>query len=100
LGLTPKLEQARQTAMQLKIALDSAVNVDTGKLNLNKFTRQLSSVGLDVKRLAVDMKRLGPEGVQAFNQMANAVASAETKLFSFSGGMKRLANTFFNTVRY
>jgi TP901 family phage tail tape measure protein len=46
------------------------------------------------------MKRLGPDGVEAFNQMANAIAAADTKLFSLQGGMKRLASTFMNTVRY
>jgi hypothetical protein len=42
------------------------MNVDTGKLNLHKFSRELRSVGLDVNKLATHMKRLGPEGVEAF----------------------------------
>ena len=100
LGLTPRLEEARKSAMQLKIALNNAMNVDTGKLNLRKFSKELSSTGLSVQQLANHMKRLGPEGVEAFNQMANAIAAADTKLFSLQGGMKRLANTFMNTVRY
>ena len=100
LGLTPRLEEARKSAMQLKIALNNAMNVDTGKLNLRKFSKELNSTGLNVKQLANHMKRLGPEGVEAFNQMANAVATADTRLISLQGGMKRLANTFMNTVRY
>ena len=99
-GLTPQLEKARQSAMQLKVALDSATNVDTGRLNLNKFSNSLRSAGLSVKQLAVDMRSLGPDGVKAFQQMASAVASAETKIFSLQGGMRRLVNTFANTLRY
>jgi hypothetical protein len=43
---------------------------------------------------------LGPDGVKAFGQMTSAMASAETKLFSIQGGMRRLVNTFANTMRY
>lgn len=100
LGLVPKLEAARKSAMQLKIALNNATNIDTGKLNLNKFSRELSQAGLSVNKLAAHMKRLGPEGVEAFKQMTQAVADADNKIFSLQGGMKRLANTFFNTLRY
>jgi hypothetical protein len=49
LGLTPRLEEARKSAMQLKIALNNAMNVDTGKLNLRKFSKELSSTGLSVQ---------------------------------------------------
>lgn len=99
-GLTPQLEQARQSAMQLKIALDSAMNTDTGKLNLSKFMQQLSGSGITVKSLAADMRRLGPEGQQAFSQLGQAVAAADTRVLSLSGGIKKLVNTFANTARY
>ena len=100
LGITPQLEQARMSAMQLKSALDKATDVDTGKLNLHKFSYQMKSAGISMQSLAKDMKALGPEGVKAFGQMTNALMSAETKVFSISGTMKRLASTFMNTFRY
>jgi hypothetical protein len=37
LGFTPEIEKARTSALELKTALQQAVNVNTGKLNLNKF---------------------------------------------------------------
>ena len=100
LGVTPQLEKARLSAMQLKTALESATNVDTGRLNLHKFTNNLRRAGLDVQQLGVQLKRLGPDGMKAFSQMTSAMASAETKIFSIQGGMRRLVNTFANTVRY
>lgn len=100
LGISPQLDQARQSALQLKIALEGATNVDTGKLNLNKFTNSLRSSGISITQLATQLKSLGPQGVQAFNQMTSAMASAETRLFTLSSGMQKLANTFFNTMRY
>lgn len=100
LGLTPQLEQARMSAMQLKSALDKATNVDTGKLNLNKFSQQMKVSGLSMQKLAKDMRALGPEGVKAFGQMTDALMSAETKVFSISNSMQRMVSTFANTIRY
>ena len=100
LGLTPQLEKARMDAMQLKSALDKAMNVDTGKLNLNKFAMQMKTSGLSMQQLAKSMKSLGPEGQKAFSQMTDALMSAETKVFSIANGMQRLLSTFMNTIRY
>lgn len=100
LGITPQIQEATRSAMDLKIALNNAMNVNTGKLNLNKFQSELNRMGKDIGYFAQQMGRLGPEGVKAFTQVASAVAQADTKLFSLQGGMKKLANTFMNTMRW
>ena len=100
LGITPQIQEATRSAMDLKIALNNATNVNTGKLNLNKFQSELNRIGKDINYFKTQMQTLGPEGVKAFMQMSSAVAQAETKLFSLQGGMKKLANTFMNTVRW
>jgi hypothetical protein len=35
--MTTQIQEATRSAMDLKIALNNATNVNTGKLNLNKF---------------------------------------------------------------
>ena len=100
LAITPQIQEATRSAMDLKIALNNATNVNTGKLNLNKFQSELNRMGKDINYFKTQMQTLGPEGVKAFTQMASAVAQADTKLFSLQGGMKKLANTFMNTVRW
>ena len=100
LGITPQIQEATRSAMDLKIALNNATNVNTGKLNLNKFQSELNRSGKSIQQYAQQLKMLGPEGVKAFNQMASAVASANTKLFNLSGGMKKLSDTLFNTLRW
>ena len=100
LNITPSIERATHHAMQLKSALQQATNVDTGKLNLNKFTSSLRLAGLDIKTLAKDLKALGPSGEKAFKEMADAMASADRSVISLQGGMRRLVNTFANTLRY
>ena len=99
-GLESHLVSARQTAESLNVALHNATNMDTGRLNLNKFTVELNKMGLNVKTVAAQMRAMGPEGAKAFNQMAQAVAGAEIRIFSLQGGMRRLVNTFANTIRY
>ena len=100
LGITPQIQEATRSAMDLKIALNNATNVNTGKLNLNKFEAELKRSGKSIQEYAQHLRALGPEGVRAFNQMAQAVANADTKMLSLSGGMRKLANTFMNTVRW
>ena len=100
LGIVPQLQEAQTHAMNLKIALNNAMNVNTGKLNLNKFQSELNRSGMTLQQLSASMKALGPEGVRTFSSVANAVAQADTKLFSLQGGMKKLAGTFMNTIRW
>ena len=100
LGITPQIQKATQDALALKVALQNATNVNTGKLNLNKFQQQMKSSGMSAQSLAASLSQLGPQGAQAFNQLTRAIAISERKVFSLSGGLKSLAGTFFNTVRW
>ena len=100
LSINKQLHEAQQSAMDLKIALNNAFNQDTGKLNLNKFQTELKKSGRSIEQYAQQMRALGPEGVKAFSQIAKTIAQADTKIFSLQGGMKKLADTFMNTLRW
>jgi hypothetical protein len=50
--------------------LAAAVNVDTGKINLSEFSRQLDKSGRSLKDIYNDLKQIGPEGVSAFNKLS------------------------------
>ena len=97
LGATKQLQEAQKHATQLKVAINNAFNVDTGKLNLTKFQNELKRSGLTVQQLGNSLKLLGPSGVQAFSSMTKLVSQANTSLFNLEGGIKKLSNTFFNT---
>lgn len=99
-GLTPQIQEATRSAMDLKIALNNATNVNTGKLNLTKLQSELARSGQTIETLRASMVSLGPAGIKAFSSFASAVAQANTKVFSLQGGMRKLANTFMNTVRW
>jgi hypothetical protein len=85
----------------LKVALQDAVNTRTGKLNLNDFIISLKKGGTSIKQLAKDLESLGPEGEgkQAFISLSNQIVNADTKLFSLSGSLKKMADSLANVAR-
>lgn len=98
--MSQELMQAKQDAVSLKIALENATNVNTGKLNFNKFNQELKSSGQTIQGLATSLQQLGPQGTIAFTNLTKAISQAETPLISLSGQFKKLAVTMANTIRW
>lgn len=94
------LNQASQAAAQLRIQLQNAFNQDTGKLDLNKFNYQMKQSGMSVEQYRAKLSAIGPQGQQAFTQLAQAIATADVNTVSLSAGLQRLGATFMNTLRY
>ena len=76
-NLTQELDSAAVEAKKLLVALQSAVNMDTGKFDLTEFRRSLKTVGTDLTSLRKQLSAAGPEGEQAFNNLAQAIIKAE-----------------------
>ena len=98
--MTQQISQARDSAIKLKVALEQATNVKTGKLNLNQFNLQLQQSGMSIKSLAANMRTLGPEGIKAFNQMTQAMAMADTKVWSLGAGLTHMVKSLGNAMTY
>lgn len=79
-SLTQELQEGIQAATQLGGALKSAFNTDTGKLDLSKFQQNLNASGKTIKQYGQDLAKLGPQGQQAFLQMASAISQCEVPL--------------------
>lgn len=79
-SLTRELQEGIQAATQLGGALKSAFNTDTGKLDLSKFQQNLNASGKTIKQYGQDLAKLGPQGQQAFLQMASAISQCEVPL--------------------
>ena len=99
-GMTKNLQEAQQAALSLKVALQNATNVNTGKLDLGKFMQQIKKSGTSLQQYATRLQRLGPEGTKAFNQMAIAISQAERPAFSLTNSLGKLGQTFLNTARW
>lgn len=76
-GFTAEINQAAATATQLKYNLQNAFNIDTGKLDLSKFTTSMMNSGQTLQKYKQSLVALGPEGSAAFNKLAQSIVSAE-----------------------
>ena len=94
------IAKATESALQLKIALQNATNVDTGKLNFTKFSQQLKQNKMTLQDYAMQLKSLGPAGAQAFSQLAQSIRQSETPLIQLQGKAAALGKTLANTARW
>lgn len=98
--ITPQIQQGVQAAQQLQVALNNAINVNTGKLNLTQFQNEIKKSGMSLEQYRNQLMGLGPSGVQAFNQMSQAVMAAEIPLKRTSALMDKMITTMGNTLRW
>ena len=98
--LSANMQKASQAAAQLKIALDNAINVDTGKLDLSKFSRSLKDSGMELKDYRDQLMLMGSEGEKAFTQVANSILKAEAPLKRSSKLIDTMWTTLKNTARW
>ena len=94
------LQKAVVSAQQLQIHLQNAVNVNTGKLDLNKLNSSLKKSGQTLQTLTSNLQAAGPAGQQAFLKVATAVASAETPMIRVNQRLKDFGVTLANTVKW
>lgn len=99
-GMTTSIQQGVAAAAELKVRLQEATNVNTGKLDLGKFNQQLKQSGMNLQQYAKQLSNLGPQGVQAFNQLAGAISNAEVPIVRVSGKLAALGVTLKNTLKW
>ena len=95
-----QLKKAASAANELQRYLAAAVNVDTGKINLSEFSRQLDKSGRSLKDIYNDLKQVGPQGVSAFNKLSQSLVQAETQSNKLVKKMKEFGTTLANTARW
>ena len=60
--LTNKIMEASEAAIQLKMHLQAATNVNTGTLDFTKLSTSLKKSGTDLVSYGSKLKALGPQG--------------------------------------
>jgi hypothetical protein len=80
--------------------LKMATNVNTGRLDLSKFSAELKKGGVSLVEYADHFKNLGPEGERAFTNLAKAVVTAEVPLKRSNAAITELWTTLKNTARW
>lgn len=99
-GMQKDIAQAQTAVASLKANLSSAFNVDTGKLDLNKFNTNLMNSGMKLKDYRNALQTLGPEGVKSFNQLTQAIVQGQLPLQKTNGLLNSMMTTFGNTLKW
>ncbi len=100
LPITGEIMEAQVAAKQLSTALGEAFNVNTGKLDLAKFSKSLSDSKMSLSDYSQKLTMLGKEGDQAFLKLANSIVSTEAPLKRSSSLLTEMGTTLKNTVRW
>ena len=98
--LTSEIIEAKMAAKDLGVMLEQSFNVDTGKLDLNKFNSSLKKSGMSLTDYGNKMAMLGTQGDQAFLKIAQSIVETEAPLKRSSGLLKEFGTTLANTARW
>ena len=77
MSITQDILDASKAAQQLKIQLEQATNVKTGKLDLGMFQQQLKQSGMSLEKYRDQLIKMGPDGAKAFSVLASSITKAE-----------------------
>ena len=94
------LTKAADAAKVLQQCLQNAVNVNTGKLDLNKFNSSLQSAGTNVASLGSKLLNAGTNGTAAFTSLARSIASAEVPIKRINSTLSNVMTTLKNTIKW
>lgn len=94
------LQTAKKDAQELSSILRQAMNTDTGKLDISKFSQQLKQSGKDLSTYATSLQRLGPQGKQAFMQLASSIAQAQVPLRKTNKMFSSLMSNMWNVAKW
>lgn len=98
--VVPTLQKASTAALDLAKNLQSAVNTNTGKLDLSVFSKKLEDSGQSLRSYYNQMVQLGPAGTEAFLKVASSITQAELPLRRTNTLMNELWVTMKNTMRW
>ena len=94
------LQKSINSAKELQLILEKALNPKTGNLDLSRFSAQIQASGKDLQEFAQDLNNLGPQGTQAFMQLAQSVAAAEVPMKRTFGLLDQFKTTIANAARW
>lgn len=98
-GFNKELQKGVEICNTLEMALKRATS-STGNLDLYDFRKELEKANLDANKIGDSLRALGPEGVNAFNQLTHSIANAEMPLKRTNKLLEEFRTTLKNTVRW
>lgn len=95
-----QIQQASAAAKELQYHLTAATDVNTGKLDLSKFSASLSSAKLNLSDLSGKLLNAGATGQQAFVKLASTMAQANASTFQLNGALGKLVTSLKNVATW
>ena len=92
--------KAKAAADKLSSALSKSFDYDLGVTNVAKFREEIQKTGSSLDSLYADLKKVAPEGTEAFRDMAASIATSNIQLQKTTGFLDKMATTFMNTIRW
>ena len=99
-GAASEFSKIQNSVISLKTNLQSAFNVDTGKLNLGKFNENLKRSGMTLKDYRKTLVDLGPEGQAAFQQLTTSIIQGELPLKRTKNLLTTMMDTFGSSIKW
>lgn len=94
------IKKASKAALELQQHLSKAVNLDTGKLDLSRFSSSLKASGRDLNSYCDTLLSTGEKGQQAFLKLAQAIATADTPVTRVNKKLVEMGTVLKNTIRW
>lgn len=94
------LKQASTAADQLSLHLKNATNVNTGTLDFTKLSASIRASGSSLQEYGNQLLKMGPQGQQAFSQLAAAISKSEIPMTRLKGLLGEFGTVLTNTVRW
>lgn len=99
-NLNNELGEAATNVRKFQALLQSAVNVDTGRLDVTKLNASLKTAGTSLNEVSADFAQLGSEGVMAFSNVVKQINNAEIPLKKTNALVDKLWTALKNTVTW
>lgn len=97
---TKQVKEGIEAARELERHLSKAFDVKTGNLDLSKFSASIKQSNGSLEQLATKLQSFGPTGQASFNQLANAINSAQVPLKRTSSMVDNLMINLKKTAQW
>lgn len=101
LGLNAEdIQKISKATVELNAHLRQATNFNTGSLDFTKLDTSIRSSGQSLEAYGKQLLQLGPQGKQAFQQLATSVAQSEVPVRRLTGMLGEVGIALKNSIRW
>lgn len=99
-GLSKEFAEASRYAAELQVHLQKAINPQSGMLDFARLNESIKKSGMSLSAYGDKLISLGPQGRQAFSQLATAVSQSEIPVRRVNSALAQMGTVLKNTIRW